>query len=54
MFMESWTLSLLQEFIYFLYLHFIINIQNLKIIYNLGNRTVLYLMCDCINGLVGV
>ena len=34
------------------YLHFIINIQNIEIIYYLGNKTVLYLICNCINGFV--
>ena len=28
------------------YLHFIINILTLEAIYNLGNKTVLYLICN--------
>ena len=31
-----------------LYLHFIINIKNIEIIYNLGNKTVLYFMYNVI------
>ena len=34
-------------YIYYTYL-------NIEIIYNLGNITVLYLICNCINGFVGV
>ena len=40
--------------IYRFYLHFIKNIFNIEIIYNLGNLTVLYLICNRINGFVGV
>ena len=40
--------------IYYFYLHFIINIKNVKIIFNLGIKTVLYLKYNRINGLVGV
>ena len=66
LFQSKWTLQdtrsihdsihiLKMEFIaYCLYLHFIINIWNIKIIYNLGKKTVLYLIWNCINGFVGM
>ena len=38
----------------FISLSFIINILNIKIIFNLGIKTVLYLKYNRINGLVGV
>ena len=36
-----------------MYLHFIINNQNIEIIYNLGDKTILYLIFNRINGFVG-
>ena len=40
--------------IYCLHLHFITNIKNIKIIFNLGIKTVLYLKYNRINGFVRV
>ena len=38
-----------------LYLHIcFINIYYIEMIYNLGNKIVVYLICDRINGFVGV
>ena len=42
----------LQNYVYSLYLHFII-IFNMEIIYSLG-KTVLFLICNRINSYVGV
>ena len=44
----------MKNVIYCLYLHFIINNLSIKIIFNLGIKTVLYLKYNRINGLVGV
>ena len=41
------------EFIAY-FLHFIINILILNKYFNLGKNTVLYLICNSINGFVGV
>ena len=49
-----WVNEHSKNWIYCLYLHFIINIQNIEIIYNLGNKKDLYLIWNCINGFVGV
>ena len=43
-----------QNLIYYLYLHFFINIEYMEIIYNSENKTVLYLICNHTNGIVGV
>ena len=42
------------EFIAYIYLHYIINILNIKKYFNLGSKIVLYLKYNRINGLVGV
>ena len=43
-----------KNLIHCLHLHFIINNQYIEIIYNLGDKTILYLMFNRINGFVGV
>ena len=50
----SWFHESSKDWIYCLYLHFIIGILFIKIIFNLGIKTVLYLKYNHINGLVGV
>ena len=50
----SWVHEHSKNRIHCLYLHFIINILNIKIIFNLGIKTVFYLKYNRINGLVGV
>ena len=37
-----------------MYLHFIINNLYIESIYNLGDKTILYLIFNCVNGFVGV
>ena len=39
---------------YCLYLHFIINNLYIEIIYNLGDKTIMYLIFNRISGFVGV
>ena len=43
-----------KNWIYCLYLHFILNNKYIEIIYNLGDKTILYLTFNHINGFVGV
>ena len=51
----SWIHEPSKNWIYCLYLHFIINNYYIEIIYNLGEfRTILYLIFNHINGFVGV
>ena len=40
---------------FFAYMYILLNMYlKYEIIYNLGNKSVLYLICKCINGFVGV
>ena len=45
----SWFHEQTKNWIYCLYLYFYCKCLNYKIIYNLGNKTVLYLICNRIN-----
>ena len=48
----SWFHEPSKNWIYCLYIHFIINNLYIEIIYNLGDKTILYLIFNCINGLL--